>query len=533
MKLRILLALGTASLIWAAGQAQVLDTPVDPTLEWAVWGRDTRRSHFQPDVGGLTNPQIRWLALGGALDEPTFYFGLLLVPQMPSTGAPRHVRYGVYDAIAGLLTDTLGPYWGQASTPHIFSAAVYVLGNDNSIIEYVPNWPVLAFAGGQYDSLIIAPNPGPVIDLRDNRAEFQAGSSSAVIRGRPAYHTNFGAYTDGAVGYTIFADNFGNITALGLMWLVTVDAAALQQDRWVVLSSQLVFMDDTTEFARRPGAVYGMSASPPDRLSNRVLISDHSGRIAAYDPTLPPPPNPQGGRPFFRPVWSRTVQALSADDRVDPDDPNSDLDPIPSDTFDRPVALSPDSSVAIVCASNYGRVYAVNTLNGAKLWGRKLDNQRRIGIMGGPAIGPDTDGDLTVYVVGRTSPSRSSLYALDLATGAIKWVFDLQGISRCTPTIDANGLLYIGNDRGFLFCIRPRQDDTGADVVWTLYLGAPIRTSPVLVPVDLDGDPVPDPLLIVAASNRLLYAIQNAPTLRQDVLPADDLSAGIGNGINR
>lgn len=504
--MRSILVLGATCLICAVGLTQAVEAPLDPSLEWATWGRDARRSHFQPNIGGLINPRVRWVALNGAIEEPIFFFGSLWVPQMPGAGAPRHVRYGLYDAFTGRLIGTLGPYWGQAATPTVFNTAVYIVGNDNSFLGVFTNWPAYVFAGGQYDSLLIAPNPGPTIDLLDNIPHFRAGAQSVQVRGRPAYRANFGAYTDGAIGYAIFADNFGGITAYGVVWLVTVDVGLLPLGLVVVTSSEFFLMDDASQFVGVASAAYGNSAAPVAGFSTRVLMSDHIGRVMAFDPTQPPPPVPAENQPFFPPVWLRTVQQLSATDRVDPDDPTSDPDPIPSDSFDRPLALSADGSVAIVCASNYGRVYAVSTDDGSKLWVRKLHNQQRIAIMAGPSIGPDGNGNETVYVVGRASPSQSALYAIDLATGALKWVFNLGGVSRCTPTIDADGNLYIGNERGTLMCISP----TGS-LIWSFSLGGPIRVSPVLVPIDVDGDFNPDPVLFVAASNRFLYAIEPAP----------------------
>lgn len=505
--MRGLLVLGTAGLICAAGLAQAVDAPIDPTLDWATWGRDSRRSHFQPNIGGLTNPRVRWVALDGAIDEPIF-LGDLVVPQMPSFGAPRHVRYGFYDPIVGELLGILGPYWGQAVTPIVFNAAVYVIGSDNSFIGVFPNWPAYLFAGGQYDSFLIAPNPGPAIDALDNLPQFQAGSQSREIRGRPAYRAGLAAYTDGAIGYAIFADNFRQISAYGVVWIVTLDANALAQNVYLVTSSEFFLVEDTSQFVGIAGAAYGIGATPTEGFSTRVLMSDHSGRLVAFDPTQPPPPVPQFNQPFFPPVWRRTVQQLSEDDLLDPNDPSSPPDPIPSDTFDRPLALSADGSTVIVCATNYGRVYAVNTADGTKLWGRKLNNQRRIPIMAGPAIGPDGNGNETVYVVGRFSPSQSVLYALDRATGNIKWSFNLGGVSRCTPTIDSLGNLYIGNERGILMCIDPN-----GNLVWSLSLGGPIRVAPVLIPLDVNNDFIPEPILFVAASNRFLYAIEPAPQL--------------------
>ncbi len=494
--MRAIGTIATLGLIWAVVAAQAVDRVVSPDfIPWATWGRDHNRSHYQAQISGIDRPRVRWVALGGALDEPLFDLAFLWTPQMPalSPGFARFVQYNFLDAFSGGSAGALGPYWGQAATPAAFTVPVYVVADNNLFLGFVFDWPAFFGAGGQYDSFLYAPDPGPLLDpLYFPQDYFQ------TVNVRPSYRGTIGAYTDGALGFAFFGDNFGAISAVGGMWIVTLSAAALQAGEIVVTNSQFFAMDDFSGFTGAAGAVLGATATNTEGLSTRVLIADHAGTLRAFDPTLP--------ASRYRPVWTNTVQRLSLQDRVDPNNPNSPPDPIPSDAIDRPIAINADGSVAIVCASNYGRIYAVNTANGNRIWGVKLDNTRRIPIMGGPSIGPDASGNETVYVVGRFNASQSRLYALDLATGSIKWSFNLEGISRCTPTIDADGNLYIGNDRGTLFSIAPN-----GTLRWRLTLGGPISVAPVLIPVDLNFDNIPDPLLIVAASNRYLYAIENAP----------------------
>ncbi len=545
--MRTAFVVGTLLLTGAVCLAQVVDAPLSSRDDWPAWGRDAHRSHFQPLIAGPTTPRLLWFTIGGSTEEPAFvwipvplppppgFSPQLIVPQMPelaTRGTARYVGYSFYDPLSGALLQNMGPFWGQPAAPIAFNTAVYLFGDDNSFLGFFPDWPTYAFSGGQYDSRVIAPNAGNFIDAIDRIFDrpFREPDATQIIRGRPAYRTNFGTYTDGAIGYTLFGDNFGNITAFGAIWIVVLDVDALRLNRFIVRSSEFFIMDDLVGFPPMAGAVYGIAASPANGLSARVIMGDHSGLLLCYDPTLPPSynpawpppgrnPNPMG--PLFFPVWGATVQNLSADDLVDPDDPSSGFDPIPSDSFDRPVAMSADGSIAIVCASNYGRVYAVDTASGNKLWGRKLSLRQRIAIMGGPSIGPDPNngGEETVYVVGRSSPSRSSLYALRLTTGEIKWVRELRSVSRCTPMIDAGGNLFLGDDRGFLYSIRP-----DGSIAWTLYLGAAIRTSPVLAQLDINGDNIPDPLLFVSASDRYLYAFTNP------LGPVTGGTVGIGTG---
>ncbi|MDW8052470.1 MAG: PQQ-binding-like beta-propeller repeat protein [Armatimonadota bacterium] len=498
--MRAVILVSAVGLLVAVSLAQAVRTPIPEGLAWAQWGVDARRSHFQAQIGGITRPRIRWVALGGAIEEPMLFGGTLAVPQIPSpaTFPPRYVRYTFFAPANGRRVGAFGPFWGQAATPTTINAAVYVATDTNLLVGVLYNWPAYLFAGGQYDSFLYAPNPGPVLD-----PAFLGADHSEIIYVRPAYHANLGVYTDGAVGYAFFGDNFGGITAIGVVWVVTISAAALAVGEIRVLASEVFVLDDRLGFGFMPGAVYGYSATLADGLSTRLLLTDHAGTLLAYNPTLP-------SRAQFPPVWVTNLSLLSQGDRVDPNEPTSPLDPIPSDAIDRPIVINRDGTRAIVCASNFGRLYAIdpNSATPVPIWRLKLHNTQRIPIMGGPSIGPDGAGNETVYVVGRTSATLCSLYAIDLANGTIKWVFPLEGISRCTPTIDANGNLYIGNERGTLFCISP--DGT---LRWRLSLGASIRVSPILLPIDLNQDNTPDPLLIVAASNRLLYAIEETPTI--------------------
>ncbi|MCS7065008.1 MAG: hypothetical protein NZL85_01900, partial [Fimbriimonadales bacterium] len=94
----------------------------------------------------------------------------------------------------------------------------------------------------------------------------------------------------------------------------------------------------------------------------------------------------------------------------------------------------------------------------------------------------------------------------------------LQNVSRCTPTVDANGRVFIGDDRGMLYAINP-----DGSILWTRYLGAAIRVSPVLVRIETDTGPID--LLYVAASNRMLYAFVESTPIR---IPPGGTGTGVG-----
>jgi outer membrane protein assembly factor BamB len=184
---------------------------------------------------------------------------------------------------------------------------------------------------------------------------------------------------------------------------------------------------------------------------------------------------------------------------------------VPSDSVDRPIAVTSNNQTAIVCASNSGRVYGVAMADGSRQW----EYQAGGAIMGGPSIGPDPNNanEDTVYIVVRHSPTQSAIHAIRASNGEEKWVRVLPNVSRCTPTIDRNGVLYLGDERGFLYAIYPDNR-----VKWQTYLSAPIRIAPVMGEFTYNNNPTT--IMYVAASNRFLYAIVD-----QSVL-----SAGIGPG---
>jgi PQQ enzyme repeat. len=191
---------------------------------------------------------------------------------------------------------------------------------------------------------------------------------------------------------------------------------------------------------------------------------------------------------------------------------------VPSDSVDRPIAVTSNNQTAIVCASNSGRVYGVAMADGSRQW----EYQAGRPIMAGPSIGPDPNNanEDTVYIVVRHSPTQSAIHAIRASNGAGKWVRVLPNVSRCTPTIDQNGVLYIGDERGFLYAINPNNT-----VKWQTYLSAPIRIAPVMGEFIYNGNPTT--IMYVAASNRFLYAIVDQSVLSTGISPGTGIG-GLG-----
>jgi hypothetical protein len=359
------------------------------------------------------------------------------------------------------------------------NAAVIVVDNNGNLLLTIP-WLALMLSGGQYECLFFSPSP-----VRGVRA------ISWTLRGFPAYRTGFGATTDGFYIYPVFADNFGNIVFLFLAWIIVVDSSGNIQR---VIPDYGGFI-----FDQIPSAALSSVSATRDGLL--LLFGFHSGLVAAVGV------DPLSGTIDY--AWITDLPTLS-DNGSGPE--------VRSDSVDRPIAVTSDESTAIVCGSNSGRVYGVAMADGSRQW----EYQAGRPIMAGPSIGPDPNNANadTVYIVVRHSPTQSAIHAIRASDGEGKWVRVLPNVSRCTPTIDQNGVLYIGDERGFLYAINPNNT-----VKWQTYLSAPIRIAPVMGEFTYNNNPTT--IMYVAASNRFLYAIVDQSVLSTGISPGTGIG-GLG-----
>ncbi len=439
---------------------------------WPTWGRDMRRSHFVDNLAGPNTPAVLWFTRGGALEEPGIPGESLWVPQHPAQGS-RYTRYTFYDPVSGRATGSFGPFWGQPSTPIFLNAAVFIVDNNGNLVLPPEPWEALMLSGGQYECLFYSPSPVPGYP-----------DVFLTIRGIPAYRTSFGAFTDGNFIYPVYADNLGNIFVIRFAWRVVLDGSGNVQSVTPLYLQRRVYRG-------LPAALGTVSSN---RSGSILLLGFHDGLVLALSTSIP----------LALPIeWLTTFQTLSGG---------------VSDSVDRPIAVTSDESTAIVCGSNSGRVYGVLLADGSRQW----EYQAGGAIMGGPSIGPDPNNgnEDTVYVVVRHSPTQSAIHAIRASDGEGKWVRVLPNVSRCTPTIDRNGVLYIGDERGFLYAINP--DNT---VKWQTYLSAPIRIAPVMGEFSYRGNPTT--IMFVAASNRFLYAIVDQSVLSTGISPGTGVG-GLG-----
>ena len=468
MKRYLLFGLLTGIVLWqsASGQYVLRALPPEELSSMPIYGANQRLSHTSP-YEGPTIPQVRWVASGGAINEPTHLSGRVIAPQMSIFGRVRFPRYVLFDVQSGLFRGSLGPFWGQLSPLTIFNTAVYVFDRNDVLVQVVPDWPVFIMAGGQYEARVISPSP-----------VFGVPPLDVTLRGVPAYRSGFGVYTDGLMGNAVLGDNFGNLFGVAVYW---------------VLSNRYTGPYIGVDFSFTPWPPISsavLSSAVFNEHNDSGLAGYHNGIIIGYNTFNIPQPGPS---------FMTSVMELSQDDRIDPNDPSSAPDPLPSDdSVDRPIVFNADNTIAYVCASNYGRIYALGALGGSRLWGVKLDPSRPIPIMGGPSLGRDSLGNEVLYVIGRSGSNQSTLYALNAQTGDLLWSRALPNVSRCTPTVDVRGRLYFGDERGFLYCY-----DSDGNQIWRLAFGAPINVSPVLMSI-----PNGPTVLVVAVSNRYLICIQ-------------------------
>ena len=438
-------------MLMSLSSAQILTEPFLDT-DWPTWGADSRRSHFNPNATqSIDNPAVKWVITGGALDEPAFDGDFLWVPR---NGLNRRIiEYAFVNANSGLLDGTFGPFQGRAATPAFLNADIVVVDSNGFLVTEIPS---IAFmlSGGQYDCTLFSPSPDPNF----------APDVFWTIRGIPAYRTGFGALTDGFYIYPVFADNFGNIVFLFLIWIVEVnDSFEIQE----ITADYGGFI-----FDQIGSAVHSITSTTS---SNLVVMGFHNGLIVAIDFNI------------FDYAWFTTVTDLSNDEVV-------------SDAFDRPLVITSDETQVIACATNSGRVYGVNVADGTRNW----EFQAGKPIMAGPSIGPDpSNGDEdTVYIVVRENRTQSAVVAIRASDGTQKWKRLLPNVSLCTPSIDGNGVLYLGDDRGFVYSLAP----SGA-IRWTSFVSAPVRVAPVITFID-DVTQVH-----VAAGNRFMFTFVDQSTL--------------------
>ncbi len=172
-----------------------------------------------------------------------------------------------------------------------------------------------------------------------------------------------------------------------------------------------------------------------------------------------------------------------------------------NDTFDfegNP-AVGKDGTIYITGAENAG-MYAIDQ-GGTVKWTYSSSSYSNK-----PAIGDDG----TIYYGTRKVDDsiEGKLYAL-YPDGTLRWIFDLDGDTRSTPTIDVEGTVYIGSGTGRLYAVNPDGTEK-----WTYDTGAEVHGT---VAIDTEGT------VYFGSLDWYLYALQDGCTPNESWCGADNL----------
>lgn len=229
-------------------------------------------------------------------------------------------------------------------------------------------------------------------------------------------------------------------------------------------------------FGSFDGSVYRLNSSDG---SLRWTISAGAATYVMSSPAI----SPFDGAVFFG-AGTGAVYALSADGAVRWN--------VTVSAFIRSSpAISADGTRVFVHSGGDGAVYALEAATGETMWRFQA---------GGPTYGANFDSspaiaaDGTVYVGSFDGQNGGALvFALDGATGAMRWNFSTGLMVEASPTIGADGTVYIGGDDFRLYAL----DGVTGKLLWDYRTGDYINSG---VAIGCDGT------IFVGSNDHNLYA---------------------------
>jgi len=133
-------------------------------------------------------------------------------------------------------------------------------------------------------------------------------------------------------------------------------------------------------------------------------------------------------------------------------------------------ALSPDETIVYFASTNSERIYALDTSDGSVEWSKDL--------LGPIYSSPTVAADGTIYIGSDGGSGVGYLYALN-PDGSEKWRYTFTPTNpHCTPTIGPDGTIYIGNDDHYLYAIT--DDETTGTLKWRFQTGGDIDSQPLV-----------------------------------------------------
>jgi outer membrane protein assembly factor BamB len=166
---------------------------------------------------------------------------------------------------------------------------------------------------------------------------------------------------------------------------------------------------------------------------------------------------------------------------------------------------------AAVISSDDGKLYAVDQKTGKLAWQADIHNDLKRLPLDDPSIGASYDYDFltsspvvangAVYV----GSSDGNVYAVDGASGQVRWTFKTGDRVRATPAV-AGGVVYIGSWDGYLYALKA---DTGA-LVWKYFAGQQVLQPQYLVTPIQSTAFVADGVVYCASRKAILFALDAA-----------------------
>lgn len=163
----------------------------------------------------------------------------------------------------------------------------------------------------------------------------------------------------------------------------------------------------------------------------------------------------------------------------------------------------------LVYCQNWGGLSALYRKDGAVAWTYKVDDDLYSNST--PSLGSEGAIYAVFVLKGATKDGAARVVALDAATGKFRWEKHLPLYAFASPTVGAEGLLYVGCGDGKLYALEEKS----GRIRWTFATGEHIQASPA---IGADGT------VYVASYDQKLYAV-NGKTGKKK------WEASLGSGI--
>ena len=130
--------------------------------------------------------------------------------------------------------------------------------------------------------------------------------------------------------------------------------------------------------------------------------------------------------------------------------------------------LSPDGLLIVAGRDEF--LYAFG-LNGELSWKLHLRGQ----MLGSPTIAPGGDILIGISLLQAGQESRGTLACVNGRTHQVRWQYQADGSVESTPVFDKNGILYFGDNAGYVHAV-----DAQGKCLWQTSVGSPVRSAGVL-----------------------------------------------------